>query len=76
MLNINADSVVLTKAEYSVLIEDARARRKLALSREERDAIIFAIRKLSVADIYGESPDEKIRHLQTMVNVAKKLEGY
>lgn len=74
MLNINADSVILSKSEYMVLLEEAR--RKLAFTREECDAIIFAIRKLSVADIYGETPDEKIHHLNTLVNVAKKLEGY
>lgn len=76
MLNINADSVILSKSEYMVLLEDATARRKHAFTREECDAIIFAIRKLSVADIYGETPDEKIHHLNTLVNVAKKLEGY
>lgn len=74
MLNINADSVILSKSEYMGLIEDAR--RKHSFTRDECDAIIFAIRKLSVADIYGETPEEKIHHLQTLVNVAKKLEGY
>lgn len=74
MLNINADSVILSKSEYMALLEEAR--RKLAFTRAECDAIIFAIRKLSVADIYGETPDEKIHHLNTLVNVAKKLEGY
>lgn len=76
MLSVNADSVILSKGEYQVLLADAKARRTLTFTREERDAIIFAIRKLNIADIYGETGDEKIHHLQLLVDVAKKLEGY
>lgn len=76
MLNIPADSVILTKDEYMVLVKSAKALRELSFTREEADAIIFAIRKLNIADIYGETGEEKIRHMQTMVNVAKKVEKY
>lgn len=74
MLNINADSVVLTKAEYMVLLEDAMARRRLCLTRDECDAIIFASRKIMYSDVVGNEQAQK--HAEVLINIAKKLEGY
>ena len=76
MLNVPADSVILSREEYMVLVESAKAQRQKELTKEEKDAIVYAIRKLTILDAPGKSPDEKIHQLQVLVRVAKKMEGY
>lgn len=62
MLTIT-DSVLLTKEEYE----------QMKLTREERDAIVYAIRMIKMADLM-KSPDA-YRLTETLSGVWKKMEG-
>lgn len=75
MLTIDK-AVLMSEGEYEVLKEAARRNRELVLTRKEKDAVIHAIRIMNISNAWGSTPKEKIDNLQTLVNVAKKLEGY
>lgn len=57
------DVVILTKEEYE----------QMKLTREERDAIVYAIRMIKMADLM-KSPDA-YRLTKTLSGVWKKMEG-
>lgn len=75
MLTIDK-AVLLSEGEYEVLKQAALRNRELLLTRKEKDAVIHAIRIMNVSSAWGKTPREKLDNLQTLVNVAKKLEGY
>ena len=57
------DSVLLTEGEYE----------QMKLTREERDAIVYAIRMIKMADLM-KTPDAD-RLAKTLTGVWKKMEG-
>ena len=64
---------VLSDEELQVLTEAAKKNRELSLTKEERDAIVYAVRMIRMRDVLKAKDAEQL--VATLAGVVKKIGG-
>lgn len=64
---------VLSDEELQVLTEAARKNRELSLTKEEKDAIVYAVRMIRMRDVLKAKDAEQL--VATLAGVVKKIGG-
>lgn len=72
MQNINSDSVILSREEFDILVQDAKANREKTMTQKEADAIVYAIRCVKVSDLFRVKDAAEL--VKTLAGIVKKLE--
>lgn len=72
MQNIDQESVILSREEYEVLQQDAKANREKTMTTKEADAIVYAIRSVKVSDLFKRTDAAEL--VKTLAGIVKKLE--
>lgn len=67
---------VLSDEELQVLTEAAKKNRELSLTKDEKDAIVYAVRMIRMQDVLkAKDPEMAIQLVATLAGVVKKLGG-
>lgn len=64
---------VLSDEEMQVLTEAAKKNRELSLTKEEKDAIVYAVRMIRMRDVLKAKDAEQL--VATLAGVVKKIGG-
>lgn len=64
---------VLSDEELQVLTEAAKKNRELSLTKEEKDAIVYAVRMIRMRDVLKAKDAEQL--VATLAGVVKKIGG-
>lgn len=64
---------VLSDEELQVLTEAARKNRELSLTKDEKDAIVYAVRMIRMRDVLKAKDAEQL--VATLAGVVKKIGG-
>lgn len=72
MQSIDQESVILSREEYEVLQQDAKANREKTMTTKEADAIVYAIRSVKVSDLFKRTDAAEL--VKTLAGIVKKLE--
>lgn len=64
---------VLSDEELQVLTEAAKKNRELTLTKEEKDAIVYAVRMIRMRDVLKAKDAEQL--VATLAGVVKKIGG-
>lgn len=64
---------VLSDEELEILTEAAKKNRELSLTKEEKDAIVYAVRMIRMRDVLKAKDAEQL--VSTLAGVVKKIGG-